>query len=110
VCARACAAVVLCGVCGWGGGGGREVSARARVAVCVCGGGVCVCVVGGGGVKHLVVVLVGPVEDLHEHVEGVAWPSASMSLSDDFKLNALKDTYDDSCFLARLDEYRMNIT
>ena len=33
-----------------------------------------------------------------------------MSLSDDFNINALKDTYDYSCFLARLDEYRHLMT
>jgi hypothetical protein len=33
-----------------------------------------------------------------------------MSSSADFNLNALKDTYDYSCFLARLDEYRHSMT
>ena len=33
-----------------------------------------------------------------------------MSLSDNFNLSALKDTYNYSCFLARLDEYRHLMT
>jgi hypothetical protein len=33
-----------------------------------------------------------------------------MSLSADFNLNTIKDTYDHSCFLARLDEYRHVLT
>ena len=33
-----------------------------------------------------------------------------MSLSDDFNLSALKDTYDYSCFRARSDEYRRLMT
>jgi hypothetical protein len=33
-----------------------------------------------------------------------------MSLSADFHLNTLKDTYEYSCFLARLDEYRHLMT
>ena len=38
--------------------------------------------------------------------EGEGQPGASASLRSDFNLNALKDTYDCSCSLARLDEYR----
>ena len=40
---------------------------------------------------------------------GGTWPSGGcviMSVSDDLNLNALKDTYDHSCFFARLEEDR----
>jgi hypothetical protein len=58
----------------------------------------------GGGCQHMAVLRALTGQDV---VEVVAWsnqPSALKSLSADFDLNALKDPYDYSCFLARSNE------